>query len=242
MKDENDKVTIDCLESGLPKRSSLVMDALKSMKLEGVSDVEAQIGQPEDVVSGRAWAGSKTPDRKRSKWETPLWMVQYLELRQKARFEVDAAASDKNHKAPIWYTEETDGLSKDWGADGKFIFLNPPYDDIIPWVEKAIEQIKAHKHITIQIVLPNDNSTYWYRLAAINATEVINLIHDGKNSGRVGFIDPDTGKAVNNNNKGTQIFTLTGKGKMSRTVYVSRVDMERKVESDYQKVFGDGSQ
>lgn len=242
MKDEHDKVTIDCLDDKLPMRSSLVMDALKSMKLEGASDEEAQIGQPEDIVSGRAWAGSKTPDRKRSKWETPLWMVQYLELRQKARFEVDAAASDKNHKAPIWYTEETDGLSKDWGADGNFIFLNPPYDDIIPWVEKAIEQIKAHKHITIQIVLPNDNSTYWYRLAAINATEVINLIHDGKNSGRVGFIDPDTGKAVNNNNKGTQIFTLTGKGKMSRTVYVSRVDMEQKVESDYEKVFGDGAQ
>lgn len=242
MKDEHDKVTIDMV--GNVPRSSLALSALKAVNLDGqvITMSEKTVEEAIDAVTGRRYAGSKTADRKRAKWETPLWMVQYLELRQKARFNVDAAASDKNHKAQTWYTEETDGLTKDWGADGAFVFLNPPYDDITPWVEKAIEQIKKHKHITIQMVLPNDNSTLWYRLAAINATEIVNLIHDGERSGRVGFIDPDTGKAVNNNNKGTQIFTLTGKGKASRTVYLSRADMERKVEAEYLKVFGDGAQ
>lgn len=232
MKDENDKVTIDCLDAPIPPRTGLAKSIMKAIDPEAASEDS----------TGRKWEGSKTPDRKRSKWETPLWMVQYLELRQKAKFDLDAAASDANHKAPKWYTEEIDGLSKDWGKDGKFVFLNPPYDDIVPWVEKAIEQIKKHKHITIQIVLPNDNSTLWYRMAAIAATEIVNLIHDGKNSGRVGFIDPDSGLPVSKNNKGTQIFTLTGKGKASRTLYLSRADMERKVESEYLKAFSDGAQ
>lgn len=241
MKDEHDKVKIDCLDAKIPPRTGLVSSILKTANIVQPEQEETENSGDENVT-GRRFAWSKTADRKRSKWETPWWLVQYLELRQKSRFDLDAAASDENNKAPAWYTEHNNGLSKDWGEEHRFVFLNPPYDDIIPWVEKAIEQIKKHKQITIQMVLPNDNSTFWYRLAAINATEIINLIHDGKHSGRVGFIDPDTGNPVNNNNKGTQIFTLTGKGKMSRTLYLSRYDMEQKVESEYEKAFGNGAQ
>lgn len=211
MKDEHDKVTIDA------------------------------IGGDEDKVTGRRFLGSQTADRKRSKWETPLWLVQYLELRQKARFDLDAAASATNHKAPAYFTEENNGLEADWSAY-RFIYLNPPYDEIVPWVEKVVAEIKRNKHMTVQMVLPDDNSTLWYRLAAINATEIINLIHDGKHSGRVAFIDPDTGQKVNNNNKGSVVFTFTGKGKASRTLYLSRADMEAKVEKEYLKVFGNGSE
>lgn len=217
MKDENDKVTMDAWE------------------------VAQEFGGDKDTVSGRRFVGSKTADRKRAKWQTPDWLVQYLELRQKARFDLDAAASDDNHKAPAYFTEKTNGLTSDW-SPYRFIFLNPPYDDIGPWVEKAIEETKRNKHMVVHLVLPNDNSTLWYRRAAINSAEILNLIHDGKNSGRVGFIDPDTGLPVKKNNKGTQVFTLSGKSKMSRTLYLSRAELEAKVEREYLGMFGDGAQ
>ncbi|QHJ80195.1 MAG: hypothetical protein [Bacteriophage sp.] len=226
MKDENDKVTVDAWA--------------EAQQYGGVGEARIDPMKDAEAVTGRRHAGSKTADRKRSKWQTPEWLVQFLELRQKARFDLDAAASEDNHKAPAYFTEQNCGLTADW-SPYRFVFLNPPYDDITPWVEKAIEETKRNKHMVVHLVLPNDNSTYWYRLAAINSTDIINIIHDGKNSGRLAFIDPDTGKGVNNNNKGTQIFTMSGKGKASVTRYLSRVNMMEKVESDYAKVFGDGS-
>ena len=50
-----------------------------------------------------------------------------------------------------------DGLSDDWNDK---TFVNPPYSNPLPWVEKAIEENKKGK--TIVMLLNVDTSTRWY--------------------------------------------------------------------------------
>lgn len=45
-------------------------------------------------------------------------------------FDLDPAASDLNHKCPVYYTEKDDGLSRDWHkVSQSAVYLNPPYGD-----------------------------------------------------------------------------------------------------------------
>lgn len=51
----------------------------------------------------------------------------------------------------------TDGLQVAWN---KHTYVNPPYSNPLPWVEKAIEESKLGK--TIVLLLKHDSSTKWY--------------------------------------------------------------------------------
>lgn len=188
----------------------------------------APVRQPLHLVSGRRWNGSTTPDAVRPKWATPQWLVDWLSEKYTAKreFDLDVAAEPVNAKAINYYTKEQNGLASPWDAFGNDVFCNPPYDDIMPWVEKAVAECKRAKHLTVCMVLPNDISTAWFRHACINAAEIVNLISDGKSSGRVAFVDPVTGETGRSNNKGTTLFIFKSKKKCSRTLYLSRADME----------------
>jgi hypothetical protein len=56
---------------------------------------------------------------------------------------------------PDW---EYDGLIMDWPDQ---TFVNPPYSDPLPWVEKAIETSLEEK--TVVMLLKHDSSTQWWR-------------------------------------------------------------------------------
>lgn len=58
---------------------------------------------------------------------------------------------------PDW---EIDGLVIDWN---KRTFVNPPYSNPLPWVEKAILENKINGS-TVALLLKHDSSTKWYRL------------------------------------------------------------------------------
>lgn len=51
----------------------------------------------------------------KSDWETPRDL--FVELNNEFHFNLDAAASESNHKCPEYFTADTDGLSHDWGAN-----------------------------------------------------------------------------------------------------------------------------
>lgn len=52
---------------------------------------------------------SKTDD-----WATPQDF--FDELDKEFHFTLDAAADDNNHKCPVYYTKEQDGLNQKWGG------------------------------------------------------------------------------------------------------------------------------
>jgi phage N-6-adenine-methyltransferase len=53
---------------------------------------------------------------------------------------------------------DRDGLNSSWSADR--VFLNPPYSNPLPWVEKAI--VESRKGKTIVLLVKHDTSTIWW--------------------------------------------------------------------------------
>lgn len=82
-------------------------------------------------------------------WETPRSF--FAELDQEFHFTLDAAASHTNHKCSRYYTEEDNGLEKDWR--GETVFCNPPYGskETGIWTKKCYEE--AQKPGTTVVML-----------------------------------------------------------------------------------------
>jgi phage N-6-adenine-methyltransferase len=72
---------------------------------------------------------------------TPVELVSAIESLYGITFKYDMAASEENHKAPEYFTEEDNSLETDWPTDG-WCFLNPPFSNLGKWVEKCSEQVK----------------------------------------------------------------------------------------------------
>ena len=47
-------------------------------------------------------------------WATPQEL--YNELNAEFNFNLDACATDDNHKAPAYFTKDEDGLKQEWGG------------------------------------------------------------------------------------------------------------------------------
>ena len=142
---------------------------------------------------------SNTPVNIRDLWQTPKEI--FNGLYKEFNFTMDIAASDDNHFCKDWLTEEDDALLmfQHWGGVN---WCNPPYSNITPWVEKAIAQHKLRK--TIVMIVPADTSVKWFKLAYESCNEVRFI------SGRISFINAETQKPVNGNNKGSVLFIWRG--------------------------------
>lgn len=232
MKDEHDAVTIDAFnaehndalhaaaaEQGLTPWQLVSNRVWASKGL--VAGGHYQAVKP-PLVTGRRYRGSKTADNVRSKWRTPELIYQWLDLHY-GPFEIDLAACEKSTKCDLYFCEEENSLEQDWNQFER-MFLNPPYDDIMPWAKKSGD-LENDRSI-VCVVVPDDNSTAWYRKLVDHARDIINVVSDGKKSGRVAFVSAATGKPGKENNKGTVIFVI---GRQRRngphTMYVSQTQM-----------------
>lgn len=141
----------------------------------------------------KGYHGSQTAAEIRDCWQTPVEIINRLDAEFK--FTMDVAASITNHKFANYYTESDNSLEQSWGLVN---WCNPPYSNITPWIEKAIEQHKLGK--TIVMLIPADTSVGWFKLAYESCNEV-RLI-----TGRISFINAETQKPVSGNNKGSVLF------------------------------------
>ena len=76
-------------------------------------------------------------------WETPTWLISLFE--------------NWFDPCPINANPIIDGLKIEWQDR---TFVNPPYSNPLPWVEKAIEESKKGKIIVM--LLHVDTSTKWF--------------------------------------------------------------------------------
>ena len=92
---------------------------------------------------------------KSNEWETPQEL--YDELDEEFGFTLDPCATHENHKAPMYFTEEENGLLESW--DGHIVFMNPPYGrQIGAWVRKASRIIDG----VVVCLLPARTDTRWF--------------------------------------------------------------------------------
>lgn len=75
------------------------------------------------------------------------------------RFIVDLAASKSNTVAKKFYSERSNALVQPWVFDG-WNWLNPPFCDLKPWVQKAYEESGLGAH-TAMLVPAGVGSNWW---------------------------------------------------------------------------------
>lgn len=148
-------------------------------------------------------------------WRTPREVFNALD--REFDFIADMASSKDNALCETFFTEEQDSLSFDWrytiecvmGEDlpkgAKYVWLNCPYSDPMPWVKKSLETQASG--LGMVMLLNSDHSVGWFSEALKGVSEIRNIIADptpeGKreySSGRISFID-ENGKPANGNSK-----------------------------------------
>ncbi|HBL6068954.1 phage N-6-adenine-methyltransferase [Enterobacter hormaechei] len=153
---------------------------------------------PAEKLSGD-YGGSKTPLDQRDLWRTPPALFAALDA--EFCFQLDAAAAPYNALCRKFITDEQNTLETPW-ADylnvPGYVWLNPPYSDITPFVKKAATE-SANQIGTVMLV-PADTSVGWFKEAIQTASEVRFIT-----AGRLAFINPVTGKPVSGNNKGSML-------------------------------------
>ena len=153
---------------------------------------------PAEKLNGD-YGGSKTPLDQRDLWRTPPAL--FASLDSEFCFQLDAAAAPHNALCRKFIAAEQNTLETPW-ADylnvPGYVWLNPPYSDITPFVKKAAAE-SANQIGTVMLV-PADTSVGWFKEAIQTASEV-RLI----TAGRLAFINPVTGKPVSGNNKGSML-------------------------------------
>ena len=93
-------------------------------------------------------------------WATPWWVIKGLEKKFGIKFELDVCTYPHTAKAPEFFTEDDDALSKNW--DKKVCWMNPPYGQVIPtWLTYAADQADKHKNKIFALV-PARPDTQWF--------------------------------------------------------------------------------
>lgn len=143
------------------------------------------------------YGGSKTPPDQRDLWRTPPAL--FASLNAEFCFQLDAAAAPHNALCRKFITAEQNTLETPWSdylSIPGYVWLNPPYSNITPFVKKAAAE-SANQIGTVMLV-PADTSVGWFKEAIQTGSEVRFIT-----AGRLAFINPVTGKPVSGNSKGS---------------------------------------
>ncbi|EPP3963145.1 phage N-6-adenine-methyltransferase, partial [Enterobacter kobei] len=130
------------------------------------------------------YGGSKTPLDQRDLWRTPPAL--FTSLDAEFCFQLDAAAAPHNALCRKFITAEQNTLETPWAdylSIPGYVWLNPPYSEIMPFVKKAAAE-SANQIGTVMLV-PADTSVGWFKEAIQTASEVRFIT-----AGRLAFINP----------------------------------------------------
>lgn len=153
---------------------------------------------PAEKLNGD-YGGSKTPLDQRDLWRTPPAL--FASLDAEFCFQLDAAAAPHNALCRKFITAEQNTLETPWSdylSIPGYVWLNPPYSNITPFVKKATAE--SDNQIGTVMLVPADTSVGWFKEAIQTASEVRFIT-----AGRLAFINPVTGKPVSGNNKGSML-------------------------------------
>ena len=124
-------------------------------------------------------------------WATPPEFFDNID--REFHFDLDAAASDINHKCPEYYTKHNSGLGHSW--EGKRVWINPPFkgtfgivdlSDVLVgalrvWLEKVIKE--RSKTQVIVLLVPAKTDTRWFHQHVLPHVNEIRFI-----KGRMKFV------------------------------------------------------
>lgn len=74
-------------------------------------------------------------------------------------FDLDPCADVMSCCARNWFTDS--GLDQRWHGR---IYVNPPFSDIAPWVDKALHELPRVKSVTFLLPANRTNQSWWIHL------------------------------------------------------------------------------
>lgn len=178
---------------------------------------------------------SKTAQSDRDLWATPWEIFFGMEWLIGRKFNLDACASAHNAKCQQYITEEQNCLTVDWLEKGEFrknVWVNPPYSDPTPFIEKAIEQSKKYKGMLIAMLLPANTSGAWFKLCVDHAAKIWFITaENNKKGGRISFLNNESGKPQSGNPLGSMVVIFNQRWREHKndvkTYYISRDELIR---------------
>lgn len=134
---------------------------------------------------------AQTPGRSRQDYGTPPQLLAAVEGRLLRAFTFDLAATRENAIAPRFYSleEGEDALERPWAKavdsdwDG-LGWLNPPFADLEPWVQKA--RYEAGLGLHLAMLVPSAVGANWWRDCVEPYAYTLHL------NGRVTFVGETT--------------------------------------------------
>lgn len=90
-------------------------------------------------------------------WETPDELFTILD--EILHFEIDVASTHENAKCQAHYTENETGLNQPWCST---TWINPPYENITPWAQKALNEMLKNNNTTVMLVPSNRSDQQWW--------------------------------------------------------------------------------
>jgi site-specific DNA-methyltransferase (adenine-specific) len=109
------------------------------------------------------------PASRIDEWVTPPELV--ARLNRIYQFTLDPCADSTNAKAPKYFTEFDDGLTKPWSDER--VFMNPPYSKAAAWCAKAWQETTYGTCPLVVALLPvRTDASWWHDYVLPYATSV----------------------------------------------------------------------
>ena len=98
---------------------------------------------------------------KTGEWSTPQDFFDKLNWRF-GPFDLDPCANAANTKCTAFFSEDDDGLQKDWG--GHTAFVNPPYGrGLDKWIAKGYQESLKENTKVVMLVPARTDTKYWHK-------------------------------------------------------------------------------
>lgn len=115
---------------------------------------------------------STTKESEKDCAQTPIWFIESVEKLYGKKFDLDACSLPTTRKCQDYYSLENgeDGLLLPWQP---LTWCNPPFSDILPWLEKAFLETLDGNHSFV--IFPDNPETKYSRYAWDNADTIIRM-------------------------------------------------------------------
>lgn len=115
---------------------------------------------------------STTPINEKDYAATPAWFMEALKNWRGVVPVLDVCAQAQTAKAAAFYclADGADGLALPWSP---LNWCNPPFSDIEPWIEKAMQE--AERGNTTYMIFPDNPETAYCRASFLMASEIFHM-------------------------------------------------------------------
>lgn len=158
-------------------------------------------------------------------WETPWDFIDTVS--KDYPIGLDVCTDGSNAKSKTFLTSSLDLPWKPFLQPDTYVWCNPPYSNVQPWVDKIIKE----RLPTLLLVNAATSSNWFHEIMSV-ASEMWVF------KGRIAFVDPDIGLPVNGNDRSQVMFVINGRrgNLVTKSVDVQKVTPYRKDYDNYIRI------